>query len=63
MNARPYSMVIEILRFTLRRVEKNLLAHPDDAKLVELKRTLERRLATLEGRPVTDESQGEDEPA
>ena len=48
MNDRPYGKLVEILRFTLQRLEKDATAYPDDAQMDELKRSLVRRLAALE---------------
>jgi hypothetical protein len=50
MVSRPYSKLIEILRYTLEQVEKDVRLKRDDAGLAELKRSLQLRLDDLERR-------------
>jgi hypothetical protein len=50
MVSRPYSKLIEILRYTLEQVEKDVRLNRDDAGLDELKRSLQLRLDDLERR-------------
>ena len=52
---RPYSMLRDVLRFTLEQVERDLSAHPNDTELNELKVSAQRRLALLEGVNVVDD--------
>jgi hypothetical protein len=48
MVSGPYSKLIEILRYTLEQVEKDVRLNRDDAGLDELKRSLQLRLDDLE---------------
>lgn len=48
MNARPYSLLLDVLRFTLEQVEIDLSSRPTDPELIELKLSVQRRLALLE---------------
>jgi hypothetical protein len=50
MNSYKNSSLIEGLRRTMERVERTSGVEPDDPALVELKRILNRRVATLEHR-------------
>ena len=54
MNPRPYSVVSDVLRFTLTQIEKNLVSRPDDTQLLELRASVRRRLALLDGWTSTD---------
>ena len=50
MFSRPYSKLIEILRFTLEQVEKDACFDKKSQAVIELKQSLLRRIADLEGR-------------
>jgi hypothetical protein len=51
----PYSKLIEILRYMLKQVEKDVSLHQDSMKPSELCRSLKQRLEDLEGRAVSSE--------
>lgn len=53
MNPRPYSALIEIIRSTLKQLEKDASRNPTDRNLAELKRSLQNALEDLdpEGKP------------
>ena len=59
MNDRPYGKLVEILRFTLQRLEKDASAYPDNAQMDEARRSLVRRLAALEGSLQDNESEND----
>jgi hypothetical protein len=59
MSDRPYAKLAEILRFTLEQLEKDTAAYPDNAQMGELKRSLRRQLASLEGN--SDDGGSQDE--
>ena len=50
MSFRPYSKLIEILRFTLDQVEKDACFDKKNPAVIELKQSLLRRIVDLEGR-------------
>jgi hypothetical protein len=50
MVSRPYSKLIEILRYTLEQVEKDGCVNSDNAGRAELRRSLQLRLEDLERR-------------
>ena len=50
MSSRPYSKLIEILRFTLDHVENDACFDKKSQAVIELKQSLLRRIADLEGR-------------
>ena len=50
MFSRPYSKLIEILRFTLDQVEKDASFDPDNPAVARLKRSLQQKLADFKRR-------------
>lgn len=56
MTSKPYSKLIEILRFTLDQVEKDACFDKKSPAVVELKQSLLRRIVDLEskGRAASD---------
>jgi hypothetical protein len=48
MSSKPYSKLVEILRYQLEQVKKDLALYPDDAHLTKLKQSLQWRLKDLE---------------
>jgi hypothetical protein len=50
MASRPYSKLIEIYHFTLEQIEKDTCFDKKNPAVIELKESLLRRIADLEGR-------------
>jgi hypothetical protein len=48
MSSRPYSKLIEILRYTLERAEQDALLNPERQEVAELKRSIQQSLEHLE---------------
>lgn len=51
----PYSKLIEILRYMLEQVEKDVFLHTDSANLREFRCSLKQRLEDLERRASSSE--------
>ena len=56
MNARPYSVVRDVLCLALNEVQRNLLSRPDDPELIKLRASVQRRIALLDGWGATHET-------
>jgi uncharacterized protein (DUF488 family) len=50
MASRPYSKLIEIYHFTLDQIEKDACFDKENPAVIELRQSLLRRIADLEGR-------------
>lgn len=46
---KPYSGMIEMLRNTLRQAEHDLTLHPNDPEAIELRDSIKRMLASMDG--------------
>jgi hypothetical protein len=50
MASRPYSKLMEIYHFTLEQIEKDACFDKENSAVIELRQSLLRRIADLEGR-------------